>query len=231
MTEMASTLHRNTLHRNSKSKSIRFDTALNWEDEDQRTAHGVEVRRERKQRKKERRMFRNQQEERVLETFTVLQDRGRLQAVNDVWNDIVVRAQITSFLSAAGAHGDTLDQQLDVFQDPNRGFQYRHLTLTALRFLRLLALDEVFVHEFFPAAIASSSSEGSTDSFHERIADMYREGVVGNGNEQDAAANAGNLANDAAPQDLNQDNDPDVDVGEGNENGDDAAGAPEDDVV
>lgn len=70
---MASTLHRN-------NKSIRFDALLNLEDEDQRTAHAVEERRERKQRKKQRKMVRAEQDRRVLEAFTILQGREEFRA-------------------------------------------------------------------------------------------------------------------------------------------------------
>jgi hypothetical protein len=69
-------------------KSISFDAALNWEDEDRRTAHGVEVRRERKQRKKERKRVRAEEARRVLETFAILRETGRLQAVVAVWSNI-----------------------------------------------------------------------------------------------------------------------------------------------
>jgi hypothetical protein len=227
---MASILHRN-------NKSIRFDTALNWEDEDRRTAHGVEVRRERKQRKKERKMARDQEERRVREAFAILRETGRLQAINVLWNKMPFRHNLSLFLSEAGVHGDihTLDQQLDAFQDPNSVFRHRDLNENALDYLGFLTSHAVFAREFFPASIVSSSSEDTTESMHDMVQGLLQdEQAVGNGDEQHAAANAENLANAAAPPDLNQGNDPNEDGAAGNENGDGAAAAaaaPENDVV
>jgi hypothetical protein len=215
MTEMASILHRN-------NKSIRFDAALNWEDEDRRTAHGVEVRRERKQRKKQRKMFRAQEIQRVHAASTILRETGKVQAVFAVWRNVVIRSQLTLFLSEAGVPGDiyTLDQQMTAFQDPKRVFRRRDLNGNALAYLKIITSLPEFMLEYFPASIISSSSSeesSGTESF--------------NRDELHAAANADDLANAAARQDLNQDNAPNEDGAEGNENGNDAAAAPEDDVV
>jgi hypothetical protein len=53
---MASTLLRN-------NKTVHFDTALNWEDEDQRTAQGVEVWRI---------------------TYSILQQTGTIERIEDI---------------------------------------------------------------------------------------------------------------------------------------------------
>jgi hypothetical protein len=217
-----------TLHRKNKiqnKKSIRFDAALNWEDEDRRIAHGVEVRRERQQREKQRKMVRAEEARRVLEVVDILRERGRLQAVVAVCNNSFIRTLLSYFLSEVDLQGDlnTLDQRLDAFQDPNRVIMYRDLNETALEFLGALFVVEAFVREFFPASIVSSESE--PDPFHEYYEGLVGAVVDGNDDEQHALANARNLANAVAQQDLNQDNAPDEDGAEGNENWDDAAAA------
>jgi hypothetical protein len=217
-----------TLHRKNKiqnKKSIRFDAALNWEDEDRRIAHGVEVRRERQQREKQRKMVRAEEARRVLEVVDILRERGRLQAVVAVCNNFFIRTLLSYFLSEVDLQGDlnTLDQRLDAFQGPNRVIMYRDLNETALEFLGALFVVEAFVREFFPASIVSSESE--PDPFHEYYEGLVGAVVDGNDDEQHALANARNLANAVAQQDLNQDNAPDEDGAEGNENWDDAAAA------
>jgi hypothetical protein len=218
MTKMASTLQRKNKIPNKKN--ISFDTALNWEDEAKRTAHGVEVRRERKQRKKQRKMLRAEEERRVHEALAILRERGRLQAVIAVWGNIFIRNQLSLFLSEAGVDGDinTLDQRLDAFQDPSRVFLHRDLNENALDYLRVFTFHDAFVLEFFPAFIVSSSEVSSgTESFNRDFTAALEDLAAGSDDDQHAAANPDNLA--AAPQDLNLGNDPNEDGAEGNEMG------------
>jgi hypothetical protein len=166
------------------NKIFRFDSALNWEEEDQRTARGIEARRGRKQRKKQRKMIREEQLLRLGRTFAILQDRGQHEAVIGLlcadrlifrWNLIGFLSTVTdiggplldqwmalmdsaSLLTQVGAIGDTLEEQLNAFRDPARGFQLQGLNPTPLSYLKMLAFYPGFAQMFFPATIISASS-------------------------------------------------------------------------
>jgi hypothetical protein len=103
-TKMASTLLRN-------NETIRFYNALNWEDQDQRTAHGVEVRRERKQRKKQRK---KSQAEEDLRSNWPLPSSEKQEVFSRAIDAFDALCRRTPFRTYAGARADidTVDRQL-----------------------------------------------------------------------------------------------------------------------
>jgi hypothetical protein len=181
---MASTLLRN-------NKTVHFDTALNWEDEDQRTAQGVEVWRIRKQRKKERKMIQNQVKTRTFQTYSILQQTGTIEQIQDVCRNDVFCNNLSWFLTEAGANEATWDLQLRAFRNHNRGFRLRDLNENGMEYLKILAAHSVFTDEFFARSIVSSSDN---DSFGERYMQDQQDLMAGDNDDPQDAAVAGNAA-------------------------------------
>jgi hypothetical protein len=152
---MASTLPHN-------NKTFRFDSALDWEQEDRKTANGVEVRRERKQRKKQRKMNQEEQRRRPGQTFAFLQDRGRHEDVIGVCEaNFAFRFNLIGFLTYVTDIGGLLEDQLITFRDPDRGFHLQGLDESAMQLLVTLTGIHAFARVFFPPAIISASSSDS----------------------------------------------------------------------
>jgi hypothetical protein len=116
------------------------------------------VRRERKQRKKERKMIRDQVEMRVLETCSILRQTGALVQIETFYqNDIAFCTFLSLFLTQA----TTVNQQLQAFQDPNQDFQLHHLDATGRQYLGMLAGYRAFIDAFFANSIVTFSDNDS----------------------------------------------------------------------
>jgi hypothetical protein len=87
---------------------------------------------------------------------------GFLSTVTDIGGPLLDQwmalMDSASLLTQVGAIGDTLEEQLNAFRDPDRGFQLQGLNPTPLSYLKMLAFYPGFAQMFFPATIISASS-------------------------------------------------------------------------